>query len=251
MAQINDDEFFAGVELSFEFVDRDARDAQFVQKAPARDEFVGDVGREDSQKKNQEPAAQSSEMLGYALDLSAKYKAQAEESASPEERSHAIEQQEAARTHVKDASEGSRDSAQAGEKLGQHKGASALLRKKALGAANAGIRLKRNLAEKLENPNAFAAAKLIPDGIRCHRRQHHEEKRGEEIQVAGARERACCEQQRHRGNRQTYLLGEDPTEQQSVTVMEQKFESTVHGWVASGISVISLRKEQYAPTGPP
>src|SRR5467141_34274 len=51
------------------------------------------------------------------------------------------------------------------------------------------------------------------------------------------------QQKRHRGKRQAYLLGENPSEQQNVTVMEQKFESAVHGWAASGISVISLRKE--------
>ncbi len=110
---------------------------------------------------------------------------------------------------------------------------------------------ERAPCQKLENPDALAAAELIPDGIRRQRGEHGIEERGEKIQVAGARERACRQQQRHRGNRQAYLLGENPPEQQSVTVMKQKFESAVHGWGGSEISIISLRKEQYAPIGPP
>src|SRR5882672_2274769 len=45
VAQINDDEFFAGVEFFFEFVDGDARDAQVAQKSLAGDKLIRDVRR--------------------------------------------------------------------------------------------------------------------------------------------------------------------------------------------------------------
>ncbi len=59
---------------------------------------------------------------------------------------------------MKDASKGRCDGAQARQKLGQQKRARALLRKNAFGAANARIRLQRNLAQKLEDLDAFTAA---------------------------------------------------------------------------------------------
>ena len=105
-------------------------------------------------------------MLRYALNLPAENVAEAEERAGPEERSRDVKKQEAARTHVKDAGQRRGDGAQARQKLCKQKRPSALLRKNAFGAADAGIRLQRNLAEKLEDPDALAAAKLVPDGVR-------------------------------------------------------------------------------------
>src|SRR5438132_7361851 len=168
-------------------------------------------------------------MFRYSLNLAAEDIAEAEERASPEERSRGIEQKETPRTHVKDAGQGRGDGAQAGKKLGKQERASALLGKNAFGAANAGIRLKRNLTKKLENPDAFAAAKLIPDGIRCYGSENDVKERGEKIQVAGAGESAGREQQRHRRKRQAYLLGENPSEQQNVSMVETEFERAVHG----------------------
>jgi len=75
---------------------------------------------------------------------------------------------------------GRRDRTQAREKLGQQKGGARPASKKSPSVRrNAGIRLKRNLAEELEDLDAFAAAKLIPDGIRCYRREHDVEQRSE------------------------------------------------------------------------
>jgi len=65
------------------------------------------------------------------------------------------------RTQCERCRQGRRNRAQTRDKLGQQKRARALLRKKAFSAANAGIRLKRDLAKKLEDLDAFAAAKLI------------------------------------------------------------------------------------------
>ncbi len=103
----------------FEFVHRNARDAQLAQKAPASNKLIRDIGREDAEEKDQEPAAERGEILRYALDLTTEYVTEAEERAGPEERPHGIEEEETPRTHVKDAGQGRRDRAQAREKFGQ------------------------------------------------------------------------------------------------------------------------------------
>ena len=45
VAEINDDEFFTGVEFFFEFVDGDARNAQVAQEALAGHKLIRDIGR--------------------------------------------------------------------------------------------------------------------------------------------------------------------------------------------------------------
>src|SRR5260370_10060806 len=250
MAQINDDEFFAGVELPFQFVHGDARDAQITKKALAGDKFVGKGRSEGSKEKDQEPAAKRGEMLRHELDLTTKDVTKAEEGAGPEKRSRGIEQKETPQPHVKDAGKRRRDSAQAGEKLCQQKRTGALLRKNAFGAANAGIRLQRNLAEKLKDADAFATAKLVPDRIRCHGGQHDIEHRSEETQAASTCEGSSSEQQRHRRKRQPHLLGENPSEQYYISMMEEEFESAVHGWAGSVISGYFVAKGAVCPQWP-
>src|SRR5260370_17136564 len=89
-----------------QFVDGDAGDAQLAQKALASDKLIRNVGREDAEEKDQEPSAKRGEILPHAFDLTAKYVAEAEKRAGPQERTHGIEEKEALRTHVKDAGKG-------------------------------------------------------------------------------------------------------------------------------------------------
>jgi len=95
--------------------------------------------------------------------------------------------------------------------------------------------------------DAFAAAKLIPDGVRGNRGEDYIEQRGKKTHAAGTGERAGGEQEGHGRKRQSQLLGEHPSKQQYISVMEEEFERAVHGWRGRGSPVIYLRKEQYAP----
>src|SRR5216684_3482052 len=155
MAQINDDEFFAGVELPFQFVHGDARDAQITKKALAGDKFVGKVRSEGSKEKDQDPAAKRGEMLGDPINLAAENITEAEKRAGPEKRSQGIEKQETPATHVKDACKRSRNRAQARNEFCQQKRAGALLRKNAFGTADAGIFSK-------QGARSLLLAKFIP-----------------------------------------------------------------------------------------
>jgi hypothetical protein len=47
------------------------------------------------------------------------------------------------------------------------------------------------------------------------------------------------------------LLGENPSEQQCISMMEQEFERAVHLGRGRRSPVIWLRKEQYAPNDRP
>ena len=102
VAQVNDDQLFAGVEFLFQLIRGNARNAQIAQKTLASDKLIGDVRAKDAEQKHQKPAAKSGEMLRYALNLPAENVAEAEERAGPEERSRDVKKQEAARTHVKE-----------------------------------------------------------------------------------------------------------------------------------------------------
>jgi hypothetical protein len=74
---------------------------------------------------------------------------------------------------------------------------SALFGENAFGAANAGIGLEGDLAEKVENFYAFTAAEVIPDGVGGYRRKHGVKERSEKAQVAGPRERSGGQEQWH------------------------------------------------------
>ena len=118
MAQVHDDELLAGVELFLQFINGDAGDAQITKKSPAGDKLLGDVGGQGSEDQDQEPAAERSEPLRDALDLTAEHIAEAEESASPEKRTGGIEEEETPSAHVEDASERRGDGAKAGNEFG-------------------------------------------------------------------------------------------------------------------------------------
>ena len=247
MAEVDDNQFFAGVDFFLQFIHGDARNAQVAQKALAGDKLFRKVGGEGAEEKDKEPAAEGSEMLGDPVNLAAENKTEAEKRAAPEKRAQGVEEEETPGTHVEDACKGSGDGAQARKKFRQQERTSALLGKKALGAAHAGIRLERNLAEQLEDFNAFAAAQLIPDGIGRHRSEHYVEQGGEKIHPAGASESAGGEQKGHRGKRQSQLLDEYPSEQQNVSVMKEEFESAVHWGARVAISGYFVTKGAVCP----
>src|SRR6266850_7864961 len=112
-------------------------------------------------------------MFRDAFDLAAEREAQAEERACPQDGTHDIVEKKATNAHVKDAGERGGDGAQARKKFGKEQRTGASFRENAFGAAHAGIRLERNLAEKLENSYALATAEIIPDGISGYGGEHH------------------------------------------------------------------------------
>jgi len=230
MAKIDDDQLFAGIDFYFQFVDGDAADAQFTQEALACDKFLGDVRRQDADEDDQEPSAKTERMFGDALDLAAEDVAQAEKSTRPDKRTTRIEEQKAPGPHVKDARERRGHGAESREKLGQEQGPRALLGENAFGATNTRIGLQRDLAEKLENLDAFETPERVPDGVRGNRGKDTNGEASEKIQVAGAGKRTRGQQQGKRRNRQADLLSEYPSQQNHIAVMEKKFEGAVHGW---------------------
>jgi len=71
VAQVNDDQFLARVDFYFQLIHGDARDAQIAQKALAGDKLIREVGGEGAEEKDEEPAAEGSEMLGDPINLAA------------------------------------------------------------------------------------------------------------------------------------------------------------------------------------
>src|SRR5712664_1156366 len=156
-----------------EFIHGNSRDAQLAKEALPGEEFVSDVSCESAQDQDQQSAAEILQMFRDALDLAAEHVTQAEERACPHNCAQGIVEKETPCAHVKDACERRCDGAQARNKFSKEQRTGASFRENAFGAAHAGIRLERNLAEKLENSYALVTAERIPDGIRGYGGEHH------------------------------------------------------------------------------
>src|SRR4029077_2534616 len=100
MAKVDDDEFFAGIDLFFQFVDGDAGDAQLAKESLAGDKFIRDVRGERPDEQDDEVAAKSGSALGDALDLAAEGIAQAQIAACPKKCAESIVEEKAPRAHV-------------------------------------------------------------------------------------------------------------------------------------------------------
>src|SRR4029077_10825197 len=84
MPQIHDNEVFSGINLLLQFLCRDARNAQFAQKALPRDELVSNVASQQADHDNAESAAEMKRMLGDSFNLSAEDITQPDISTRPE-----------------------------------------------------------------------------------------------------------------------------------------------------------------------
>ena len=165
VAQVNDDQFLAGVNFLLQFFRSDARNAQVAQEFLPGIKFPADIAGKRSDNQNCERTAQSRGALCDALDLFTKDVAGAEDGPSPDQRAKTVEKQELACAHVENSRERRRHSAQSGNEFREQQRTRALLGKDAFGAANAGVRFKRNFAEKLQDANTFPAAEGVPDGV--------------------------------------------------------------------------------------
>ena len=67
--------------------------------------------------------------------------------------------------------------------------------------------------------------------------------------MAGSRERAGRQQQGHGRDGQPDLLGENPAEQNRISMLEKKFDGAVHGWAAA-VSDYFERKGAVCPHWP-
>src|SRR5215475_10944642 len=94
MAQVDDDNRLARVELGLELLGSDAGDAQVAEEFASRMPFAKDVGCQRSDDQDGEPTAKSFRVFGDGLDLFAKEVAGAEDAETPQQRSHRVEQEE-------------------------------------------------------------------------------------------------------------------------------------------------------------
>jgi hypothetical protein len=224
MAKVDDDEFLASVDLFLQLINGNAGDAQLAKESLAGDEFIRDVRGERPDEEDDELTAKSGRALGDALDLAAEHIAQAQIAAGPEECPEGIVEEKAPRAHVKDAGERRGHRAEAGNKLGEEKRTRTLLGEDAFRPADTRVRLKRNLAKKLKDPDAFEPAELKPEGVGSDGSQDAKKQRGKKTKPSGTRQGACGKQERHSRDGQTDLLGEDPAQEYYVSMAKKEIE---------------------------
>jgi hypothetical protein len=131
--------------------------------------------------------------------------------------------------HPEDAGKRRSHGAQPWKKFGEEQRAGSLPGENSLGTPNAGIRLERNFAEQLKDPDALLPPELIPDGVRADSRDHAKKQGGKKIQPAGASQSAGSEQQGHGWNGKPDLFAKNPCQKYGVSMMEKKFNRAVHG----------------------
>jgi len=106
--------------------------------------------------------------------------------------------------------------------------------------------IARHLAEKLEDLDAFAAAKLIPDGIRCYGREHGVEQRSEKTQVAGPESAPAASNMAWKGPA-TQLPAKPILATMRIHDEGGIPRRAVHAGGVSDLRLFSLRKEQMPP----
>src|SRR5579862_2618127 len=168
---------------------------------------------------------------------------QTQESGAPQHRANTVENEEAAEAHLKNARERRSHGAKPGKELSEDQGTSALLRENAFGAANAGIRLDRNLAKELKHSDAFAQTQLIPEGIGANRGKCDNKQGRKNIQLMGACERAGREQEGQRRHGHSRLFGEDPGEQNDIAMVEKELDGAMHLAGTGPLSMITDYRE--------
>jgi len=204
VTQVNNDQFFACVEFSF-IHPRNARDAQIAQKTLASGKFIGDIRAGHAEQKHQKPAAKKRDAPLPAQSPAENIARPRKEPAQRKDPAASKKQNGADACERCRLGEGRRCSGLE-ETCEQPAREPPCLKKNAFGVANAGIRLKRDFAEKLKDLAAFAAAKLIPEW-NPPLRQREPRKKARRENPSGQCQRARRpQQQRHRGNRQAYLL---------------------------------------------
>src|SRR5215470_18027281 len=104
MAEVDDRNLLARVDLLLEFIDSDAGDAQIAEEFSARIKLEEDVAGKCDEKNYDQPAAQRRCPPGNDLQLIAENHAAGEEGAGPQRGAQGIVQQKLFYLHAKDAS---------------------------------------------------------------------------------------------------------------------------------------------------
>ena len=111
VAQVDDNDFVAGVEHGLELFGSDAGDAQIAEKFAAHEPLADDPAGDSSDDQHGEPTAEAGRVFGDGFNLFAEDVASAENAESPDEGAEGVEEQKFARAHVKNASERGSNSA--------------------------------------------------------------------------------------------------------------------------------------------
>src|SRR5260370_18359669 len=126
-------------------------------------ELRGIVSSKGAKTENPQAAAEMKRMIGNSFNRSAEDITQPYISTRPKKRAEHIEKEKSRRSHVKNARQRRSNAAQAGHKFRKHQRPRTLFREKTLCAPHAGIRLKRNFAEKLKNLDAAHTSPRAPN----------------------------------------------------------------------------------------
>src|SRR6516165_2755184 len=164
----------------------------------------------------------------HGLELLAEDIAQATVESDPEHGSQGVPHQESAETGAGGARQRRGDCIQPGDELGgQHRPVS-VADVGILGLSDARIRLQRNAAQLAEDAGAAPPPELKPDAVSEQTGRESPEQDQPRVQSAASGQRSRSQHQRNRRQRQSPLFGQNPEEQQGVTVAQQKLNRVDH-----------------------
>jgi hypothetical protein len=156
MAQIDDADLLAGVELALQLFGLEARGNEVLEHHPAANKRPMKNAYDAQNQQRAREAADPVEHAGIALEQVAEEPA-AGQNANPGNGADAVVEQERAKPHAVLAGDGRSQRCQAGNELGEHEHGAAAAAKRVLRAANAGGRLQRKLAEQAQHDGPACA----------------------------------------------------------------------------------------------
>ncbi len=219
-----------------QLLDRDARHPETAQKPLALGELDRDVRHDRRRDDDQQRISQPRGIRHDELQRVTEQVAHGGPAAGPHERRGAVEQQELPTGDPDDTRQRRRDRAQAGKEFGDQQDAAPVLDERILGAPDARVRLERDPTQKTEDSTATPPPQLVPDDVGRERGDEGHTERRRQTHPPRPGERANAEQNGHRRNRQTDLLGQHEREQHDVAVLQQDLDRVVHRGVARPVA---------------
>ena len=117
---------------------------------------------------------------------------------------------------------------QSRNELADQEGALAPIAEAGFGAADAGIGLQRDAAEKVQYDCAAALAEGIPEDVSAQAGGGADQDHQRQVHAALSGESSGGEQQRRRRNGQATLLQQYPAEEQGIAVVNHELERVAH-----------------------
>jgi hypothetical protein len=207
--EIDDRDVLARVEPALKRFRRDAGDAKRPEKEPPAHVLYQNVAEQGGNDDETERALQSLETSDDHGDRIGEGVAQSHPDSRPEQHADELVEREPQASHREDAGQRRHDRRQLRNELRDEHASDPIAGEDVLGPSHARVGLEREATETRQHTYAAAPAQLVPSEVhrQCDQRDRAQHER--DTDASARRERADCEEGRHRWQRDADLFGDD------------------------------------------